>query len=113
MEEYFNALQSTTLPLPHWGAGILWCLLYLLSYALRLKEQSVSKAHPQNFITTGEPTGRIKEQSWKLTFVQLLLTAAIFIAAHFLGGPIFVFLAGGWLVTSAVSIPLAVRRILF
>jgi len=113
MAEYFTALQSTRLPLPLWGVVVLWCLLYLVSFALTRAQRSVLKAHPQNLIATGEPTGQIREQSWRLACVQVLLTAAIFTSAYFLGEPAFVFLAGGWLVTTAVSIPLALRRILF
>jgi hypothetical protein len=42
-----------------------------------------------------------------------LLTAGIFGAAAVLGPPAFGFLAGGWVVTTAVSIPITLRRILF
>lgn len=113
MSEYLNALQSSSLPLPFWGVVVLWCLLYSLSYALAQTQEAVAKSHPQNFIATGEPTGRIREQSWKLACAQVILTGAIFISARLLGGPAFVFLAGGWVVTTAVSIPIALRRILF
>jgi hypothetical protein len=113
MAEYFYALQSNTLRLPLAGVVAMWCVLYLFAHALTRKQQTISKSHPQNFITTGEPTGRIREQSWRLVYCQVALTAVIFISARFVGGPAFVFLAGGWLVTTAVSIPLALRRILF
>jgi hypothetical protein len=113
MADYFNALQSNTLPLPFSWVVAVWCMLYLLSHSLAQKQRALAKSHSQTFITTQEPLRSVGEQSWKLVFVQLLLTAGIFGSAALLGPPAFAFLAGGWVVTTAVSIPITLRRILF
>jgi hypothetical protein len=113
MAEYLSALQSSTLPLPLPGVVVLWCLLYLLSHALARKQQAVFRSHPQTFIITEEPSRLVREQSWGLVCVHLLLTAGVFASAALGGPPAVAFLAGGWVVTTAVSIPITLRRILF
>jgi len=55
----------------------------------------------------------IKKQSWALLFVQLALTCFIFFSGYILGPLAFAFLAGGWVVTTAVSIPITLRKTLF
>ena len=95
MAEYLSALQSSTLPLPLPGVVVLWCLLYLLSHALARKQQAVFKSHPQTFIITEEPSRLVREQSWGLVCVQLLLTAGVFASAALGGPPAGAFLAGG------------------
>jgi hypothetical protein len=113
MADYFSALQSNTVPLPLFGVVTIWGLLYLVSHGLAQWQRALSKSHPQNFITTEEPSRVVQKQSIGLIPVQVLLTAGIFGAAVFLGPPAFAFLAGGWVVTTAVSIPITLRRILF
>src|SRR5579872_5776790 len=113
MADYFSALQSNTVPLPFFGVVVIWGLLYLVSHGLAQWQRALSKLHPQNFIITEEATRAVREQSFGLVLVQVLLTAGIFGAAAILGPPAFAFLAGGWVVTTAVSIPITLRRILF
>lgn len=55
----------------------------------------------------------MREQNWKLTVFQILFSSAIFTFAAFVGGAFLVFFAGGWLVITAVSIPLNLRSVLF
>lgn len=113
MAEYLTFLESSTLPLPLPVVVALWCLLYALAHFLRRKHLAIAKSHAQNFIVTEEPTGQIHQQSLTLASVQIVLTAIIFGSAKLLGGPLYVFLAGGWIVTTAVSVPVTLRRILF
>jgi hypothetical protein len=113
MTDYFSALQSNTVPLPFFGVVAVWGLLYLVSHGLAQWQRAISESHPQNFITTAESSPAVGEQSFRLVLVQVLLTAGIFGAAAFLGPLAFAFLAGGWVVTTAVSIPITLRRILF
>src|SRR4051812_8559549 len=104
METYLNNLGASTIPIPKWGIVVAWLIIYVSAHVSGRKCSELSQA--QKFIVTGGPPGLVREQSLKIMLVQILLTAAIFAAASFIGGPIFVFLVGGWLVTTAVSIPL-------
>lgn len=115
MVDYFSALQSNTVPFPFSGLVVVWCLLYSLSHGLALWQRALTKSHPQTYVTTEDPppARAVRERSWGLISVQVLLTAGIFVAAESLGPPAFAFLAGGWVVTTAVSIPITLRRILF
>ncbi len=113
MQDYFTALQSNTMPLPFTGVVVVWCLLYLVSHGLLRWQRALNKSHPQTFITTEDSPGLVREQSTGLIVCQVLLTAGIFVLAEFLGPIAIAFLAGGWVVTTAVSIPITLRRILF
>ena len=111
MEAYISKLESSSIPLPHWGVVIIWLIIFASAHVLLQKGRRLS--HAQDFIVIGGPHGLIKEQSVRLTLIQVLLSAAIFAYAAFLGGLVFTFFAGGWVVTTAVSIPLNLRSILF
>ncbi len=111
MEAYLNQLESSTLPLPRWVIVIIWLTIFASAHVLLRKNRSLS--HAQDFVVTGGPVVAVREPSFGLTFVQLLVTAAVFACASFFSGPIFAFFAGGWVVTTAVSIPLNLRSILF
>ena len=89
----------------------MWLIIFVTAHFLFRKGRRVSYA--QDFIVTGGPPGLIKEQSVRLTLVQVLFSAAIFAYASFFGGPVFAFFAGGWVVTTAVSIHLNLRSLLF
>lgn len=113
MTDYFGALQSNTVPLPFFGVVAIWVLLYLVSHGLAQWQRGLAKSHPQEFITTEEPPPAGREHSLGVVLVHVLLTVGIFGAAAVLGPPALGFLAGGWVVTTAVSIPITLRRILF
>ena len=111
METHINELESSTIPLPLWGGVIIWLIIFASAHVLFRKGRGLSDA--QDFIIAGGPPGLVKDQSVKLTIVQVLFSAAIFAYGSFLGGHVFAFFAGGWVVTTAVSIPLNLRSILF
>ena len=111
METYLSELKASTIPLPQWGIVILWFIIFASAHVLFRKSRALSRA--QEFVVTGGPPKLVREQSLRLTLVQVLFSAAIFAYASFFGGSIFVFFAGGWVVTTAVSIPLNLRSILF
>ena len=111
METYIRELESSTIPLPHWAVIIIWLIIFVSAHVLFRKGRGLS--HAQDFIVTGGPRGLVKEQSVRLALVQVLFSAAIFAYASFFGGPVFAFFAGGWFVTTAVSISLNLRSILF
>jgi hypothetical protein len=110
MQEYFERLMSSSIPLPRWAVIVLWVILYTAARILFRKSGSVSEA--QNHFKTESTAGLIRQQSWKLLFFQLLMTAFVFGYACWFGGGIFTLFAGGWLVTTAVSIPMNLRIIL-
>jgi hypothetical protein len=111
METYLNALEASTIPIPQWGIVIAWLIIYASAHILARMCRALSRT--QQFVVTGGPPGLVKEQSLKIMLVQIILSAAVFASASFIGGPFFVFFAGGWLVTTAVSIPLTLRKIFY
>ena len=111
MKTYISELESSTIPLPLWGVAVIWLIIFASAHVLFRKGCGLS--HAQDFIVSGGPPGLIREQSVRLTLVQVLFSAAIFAYASFLGGLVFAFFAGGWFVTTAVSISLNLRSILF
>ena len=113
MMTYLHALESSILPVGPWGLGVVWCVLYAIARFGASRSNALVASHPQSFISYGGPPVPIKEQSFRLMCIQIGLTVVIFFLASIIGGPVFVFLAGGWTVTTAVSIPLTLRRVLF
>ena len=111
METYISELESSTIVLPAWGVVIFWLIIFASAQVLFRTARAFSQA--QDFVVTGGPPQLVREQSLGLSLVQVSIAAAIFAFASFFGGPVFVFFAGGWVVTSAVSISLNLRSILF
>ena len=111
METYLNDLISSSLPIPHWALILFWLILYAVSQVLY--RQANSLRHKQTLITTGNTGELVREQNWKLSLVQVLLTSAIFTSATLIGGAFFVFFAGGWIVITAASIPINLSTVLF
>lgn len=111
MENYFTHLRSNSLPIPHWALMVIWLILFFTAQVLSKAGHNLSDK--QNLILTSKTNDLVKAQSWKLTLFQILFTSAIFTFAVFIGDPFFVFFAGGWLILTAVSIPLNLRSILF
>ena len=111
METYLRELQASRIPLPQWGVVILWLLIFASAQVLFRKSRALSRA--QAFVVTGGPPGLVREQSLRLVLVQLLFGGAVLAFASLAGGFIFVFLAGGWVVATAASIPLSFRSVLF
>ncbi len=112
MSAYLKAFESS-LPLPPLTCVLVWFLLYAAAQVLGWRLARLGELHPQTSILIGGATVQIKKQSWVLMCVQLTLTAMIFLAGYALGPLGFAFLAGGWVVTTAVSIPIMLRKILF
>lgn len=113
MNAYLRAFESNSLPMLAPACVLAWCLLYASAQVLGWRTARLIKAHPQAFILVGGPAVPIKSQSWVLSCFQVALTAFIFVAGYLLGPIAFAFLAGGWIVTTAVSIPITLRKILF
>lgn len=111
METYLSNLMSSSLPIPFWALILLWLILFSVSHVLSRKGNDL--ANNQDFIVTGKMGELVREHNWKLTFLQILFSSAIFTFAALAGGAFLVFFAGGWLVTTAVSIPLNLRSVLF
>ena len=113
MSAYLRAFESNSLPIPPLACVFVWCLLYATAQVLGWRVARLAEVHPQTSILIAGPAVPIKKQSWVLMFIQLALTAFIFSAAYMLGPLGFAFLAGGWVVTTAVSIPMTLRKALF
>ncbi len=111
MENYFNNLMSSSLPLPLWVLIIIWFILFIAAHILTWKGNAL--ANQQSFIVTRKTDELVSGQNWRLTVFQILFTSAIFTFATIIGGPFFVFFAGGWIVITAVSIPLNLRSVLY
>ncbi len=111
METYLHGLSSSTIPFPPWGIVTIWLVIFASAPVVSRKAAALSAT--QSFVIIGGPVGLVKEQSFKLLIGQVLFSAAIFTFASILGGPVFVFFAGGWVVTTLVSIPLNLRSVLF
>lgn len=111
MEKYFAELQASPILLPKWGVVVLWVVIFGLANVLSRKIRA--HADEQQFIINENTSGLIRKESLKLTLIRIALSAAIFAYASFFGGPIFSFVAGGWVVLTAVSIPLQVRNYFF
>src|SRR5262245_34930445 len=105
MSAYLRAFESN-LPLPPLTCVLVWFLLYASAQVLAGRGARLGELHPQTSILVGGATVQIKKQSWVLMCVQLALTAMIFLAGYVLGPFGFAVLAGGWVVTTAVSIPM-------
>ncbi len=112
MSVYLRAFESN-LPLPALTCVLVWLLLYASAQVLAWRVAKLGELHPQTSILVGGATVQIKRQSWVLMCFQLALTAVIFLVGYVLGPLGFAFLAGGWVVTTAVSIPIMLRKILF
>ena len=113
MSAYLRAFESNSFPLPALSCVLVWCLLYASAQILGWRSAKLAEACPQASILVGGPAVKIKNQSWGLVCVQLALTALIFLAGYILGPHGFAFIAGGWVVTTAVSIPITLRKALF
>ena len=111
MRTYLAQLEASTIPFPNWAVIIIWLVVFVVANMLMRRSRALSRA--QNVIATETEPGLIKPESLKLTLARLILTAAIFACASLLGGPVFVFLAGGWVVLAAVSCSLNLRRVLY
>ncbi|HXT42000.1 MAG TPA: hypothetical protein VN887_18470 [Candidatus Angelobacter sp.] len=111
MQTYFSELDASTIPLAPWVIAIIWLIIFASAHVLSRKSSALSRA--QGFFISGGSPVPIRTQSLRLILVQVLLSAAIFAYASFFGGPFFAFFAGGWVVATAISIPLNLRSILF
>ena len=111
MEPYLHNLIANKIPIPHWGVIIIWLIIFICGHVLFRKNRALSRVH--NLFVTVEAPEYIKPQSVKILFIQILFAAGIFAFATLYGGPAFEFIAGGWVVTSAVSIPINLHGILF
>src|ERR1044071_5319463 len=112
MNAYLRAFGSNELPIPALSCVIVWCLLYATAQFLGRRGARLDTAHPQAPIVVAGPAGPVKKQSWVLISLQLALTAFVFLSGYLLGPQAFAFLAGGWLVTTVVSVPISLRRTL-
>ena|ERR1051326_1398637 len=113
MGAYLRAFESNDLPIPALSCALVWCLLYAVAQFLAWRSARLAESSPQMFILVGGPAVPIKKQSWILMCVQLALSAAIFVFGYILGPHGFAFFAGGWVVATAASIPLTLRKVLF
>jgi Na+/pantothenate symporter len=111
MESYLSHLMSSSLPIATWGLVLVWLILFSFSHVLSQKGNDLVKK--QSYILNGDTNELGQKQNWKLTVFQLLFSSAIITVAAFMGGAGFVFFAGGWIVITAVSIPLNLRNLLF
>lgn len=111
MDTYLGALERSTIPLPAWALVIFWLVLLLLSHLLARKGRTLSQA--QAFVAERVSPGLIREPSTRLLTAQILFSAAVFTLAFSIGGPGFIFFAGGWVVTAAAGVAINLRSVLF
>jgi len=111
VDAYLTQLEYSTLPLPAWGVALLWLAVFGMSHILFRRARGLSKG--QQFVLTGDPSVIARASSSKLIAAQLTFTAILFSVSYVLGGPAFVFLAGGWVIAASVSLAFNVRSILF
>jgi len=66
MMTYIHALESSSLPVGHWGLGAVWCVLYTIARFGASRSNALVASHPQSFISYGGPPMPIEEQSFRL-----------------------------------------------
>jgi hypothetical protein len=108
MTIYLDHLETSAIPLPFWGIAILWAFAFGASQFLVRKAKTDSRA--QTYIVPGEI--RAVNPSLRLTVVQLVFALAVLGFAFFVGGPVWVFSGGGWILTTFITFGANVRGLL-
>jgi hypothetical protein len=111
VNSYFSDLQFNALPIPEWGVFLAWLVLFIAANFAHLKGRAL--ANSQAHISIGPPPGLVRPFSARLVLAQVIVAAAVFAFASFIGGAGFVFFAGGWVVVAAASLALNIRTALF
>ena len=107
METYVNDLLASELPFEPWVAALIWVALFIAS---RWIAQSLRAANDaQHAVTVDDWSALRRSLDPKYAVVQVLVAGIVFALALMLGGPAFVFLAGGMIVASAFGLGLSAQ----
>jgi Na+/pantothenate symporter len=111
LDGYLEELEMSTLPLPLWGVALLWFVIFVAGHVMFRRARVVAQS--QSILKTGDPITVAKSSTPKFIVLQLFFAIAIFTASHFIGGPAYAFLAGGWVVTTTASVAVNITSLLF
>jgi hypothetical protein len=110
LADYFDALVTSSLPLRWEALAVLLSVLFLVSHDLNRRASRMFRSHSHVVGDNGSEAE--KRWGWVLPGGQLIYRAAIFAVALYAGGPIFVLLVGGLLVSLLFSVVHNARTIL-
>jgi hypothetical protein len=97
--------------MPFWGVILVWGTFYAVTHVFFLRSRALSNA--QTSITyEGAPVGYPKYDR-ELAVRQGLFSLMLLAVAYLLGGPAYVFLAGGWTLAAGLSVGLTLNSMLF
>jgi hypothetical protein len=104
LRTYVNELLGSELPFEPWVAALIWIALFIAS---RWIAQSLRAANDTQHAVTVEDWNALRRSlEPKYIVAQILVAAIIFLLALLLGGPSFVFFAGGMIMASAFGLGL-------
>jgi hypothetical protein len=107
---YLNELLESELPFEPWVAALIWVALFVAS---RWIAQSLRAANDAQHAVTVEDWSALRRGfEPKYVVAQILVAAIVFLVALLLGGPAFVFFAGGMIVASAFGLGLTAQGLL-
>ena len=111
MSDFLLDLQLSTIALPFWSAVGAWLLIFSVAHALHRRARWLSSR--QRFIVAGGVHDGEPTNGYALVLGQMVFASAVFAIGAVLGGAIYTFFVGGWIVVTAVSIAVNLRSILF
>jgi hypothetical protein len=103
LDDYLSRLSSSTLPLPQEGVIVFWCVVFVVMHFLASKVNQLVAASKTIRADTSDKA--LSNPSPQILLLQVLLAAFVFGASPYAGNAFFVFMGGGWAVTTLISLP--------
>ena len=110
MEKYVNLLLGSELPFAPWVSALAWVALFFANHWTARSTRAANDA--QNFINVEDWSALRRGFERKYVVAQVLFAGIVFLFAYWVGGPAFVFLAGGLIVAMAYGLVLNIQGLL-
>ena len=110
MENYVTSLFESELPFEPWVAALVWAVLFIANHWIARSTRVANDA--QHFIAVEDWSALRRGFEPKYIVVQVLFAAIVFLFALLVGGPAFVFFAGGLIVAMTYGLALNVQGLL-
>jgi hypothetical protein len=110
LETYVNALFESELPFEPWVAALIWVFLFAANRWIARSTRAANDA--QHAVAVEDWNALRRGFEPKYVVAQIMVAGIVFLLALLLGGPAFVFLAGGLIVALAFGLGLNLQGLL-
>lgn len=110
METYVASLLESKMPFGLWAAPVIWLTLFVANHWVARATRAANDAQHSLTVSDWGPLRRGFKP--KYVVAQVLIAGVVFLLAVQLGGPGYVFLAGGYIVTIVYAFALNLQGLL-